>query len=414
MFRHGLSARLAQAKRALLEDWRCGRQAWLGSPETCLYAPPPLRRWKTCLVLGIGGSDLGARAAWHALQASSHGMRLEFLGGNADPDEIAWTLDRIDLKSTLINIISKSGDTIESMSTFFLVRERLIKAVGRRAHAAHIIATTDEHEGSLLAFAQREGYATLPIPQNIGGRFSVLTAVGLFPLVCAGIDTRAMCRGAARIRDAFVKESPQKNDAVRFAALHVHGDVARHQPIHVLMPYSERLRLFGTWYRQLWAESLGKEGRGPTPVAALGATDQHSQLQLYMDGPADKLITFIDVHAFHATVKVPWSARELKPLSYLAGASFGDILHAERAATAHALKKARKPNGTLYIPAVNAETLGSLFMFFQIATGIAGNLYGVNAYDQPGVEAGKRLMRSFLKDAMLPSHLPKHANTSNT
>lgn len=406
MFRHTLSsARLAHAKQSLINDWKSGAQGWMGCPDdTELLArierlAKKKKSFHTCLVIGIGGSDLGARSAWHALGQEAKGMRLEFLGGNTDPNEIDWTLRRLDLKKTLINVISKSGDTVEPMSTFLFVREKLEKIVGRQQAARHIVATTDEKTGTLHEMARAEGYDTLPVPGNIGGRFSVLTAVGLFPLACAGINIQAIAHGAREVREVFLKNAPKTEMVTQFAAMHVHADTVRHEKIHVLMPYSERLRLFGSWYRQIWAESLGKEGKGPTPVAALGATDQHSQIQLYIDGPADKVVTFIEVESFGTKLRVPKTAKSVRTVAYLAGMPFEDILHAERAATAKALRDVKRPNGTLFVPRVNAEVLGGLFMFFQLATGVAGFLYGINAYNQPGVEGGKRAMQQILDRA---------------
>lgn len=402
---------LERAKRALIADWKQGRQGWLGCPDDAglvrriRAVAKEKRRFTTCLVIGIGGSDLGARAAWHALKQDTRGMRLEFAGGNTDPDGLAETLGRLDLNKTLVNIISKSGDTIEPMSAFLIVRDKLIRKLGKNRFAEHIVATTDAQCGSLRALASKEGYATLPVPENIGGRFSVLTAVGLFPLACAGIDIGSMLSGAKNIRNDFVSRPTTANAATAYAAFHARGDRKRGHRIHVLMPYSEHLREFAFWYRQLWAESLGKKrnregdivNAGPTPVAALGATDQHSQIQLYTEGPNDKITTFIDVGTFNRDIRVPPGAKIIPPLAYLSGASLQSVIHAERKATAEALRQAHRPNGTLRIPAVDAPALGALFMFFQIAAGMMGELYDVNAYDQPGVESGKRVMTDLLK-----------------
>lgn len=405
-----LQKRLKKAKDQLIEDQNEGKQGWLNCVNDAKIVQRIFtlvrakQRFKTCLVIGIGGSDLGARAVWHALKSTSRGMQMEFLGGNADPDEVTETLKRLDLQQTLVNVISKSGDTIEPMSVFFIVREALMKQVGHARHADHIVATTDETSGSLLECAKKEGYATLPVPKNIGGRFSVLTSVGLFPLACAGLNIRAMLRGARETRDDFMNQAVAQNSPSLFAALHYVGDTQRGLSIHILMPYAESLKEFGRWYRQLWAESLGKKNDrsgkpisvGPTPIAALGATDQHSQMQLYAEGPANKIVTFIEVQRFRSNLRVPASAVDLHPLAYLARVPLATVLHAERQATAEALRQAHRPNGTLVIPNVSHETLGALFMFFQIATAIAGELYNIDTYDQPGVEAGKNTMYALL------------------
>ncbi len=403
------AAQLAQAKQNLLREWKRKEQGWLGCPderktvESVLKLAKQKNQFKTCLVLGIGGSDLGARAGYQALKATTQGMKLAFAGANTDPDELKEILDGFDLKTTLVNIISKSGDTVEPMSAFLIVREALKKAVGKK-FAEHIVATTDASNGSLHDLAKKEGYATLPVPGNIGGRFSVLTPVGLFPLACAGIDIKALLSGAKLIRDQFVKQAPEKSAVGAYALLHVLADRKRRQNIHVLMPYSSRLQEFGRWYRQIWAESLGKRtdlkgdhvNIGPTPIAALGATDQHSQIQLYTEGPNNKVITFIQVAKFNSKLSIPSSVKQLKGLSYLSDVPLQTVIHAERAATAEALKLSHRPNGTLIIPQVDAPSLGALFMFFELATGMAGKLYGINTYDQPGVEQGKIEMRRML------------------
>lgn len=401
-----LAKDLVLAKKTLLEDWKSGAQGWMGCPEEKMLearisklASEKRKKFKTCLVIGIGGSDLGARAGWHALKHEAKGMRLEFLGGNTDPDEIEWTLKSLDLKTTLVNIISKSGDTLEPMATFAVLRDRLQRLVGSR-YAEQVVATTDEEKGSLHALAVQESYAMLPVSNNIGGRFSVLTAVGLFPLACAGIDIKKMLAGAKQVRDEYVAGDAKKHDAARYAAHHVLGDLKEHRPIHILMPYSERLRVFGQWYRQIWAESLGKDDKGPTPIAALGATDQHSQIQDYNQGAKDKLITFIEVEHFSSKLKAPRIAADMPTIQDISNMPFERIIHAERQGTAQALTKSGRPNGTLHLSKIDSATLGGLFMFFEIVTGIAGSLYGINTYNQPGVEEGKKLMRQILKNGV--------------
>lgn len=404
--------KLEAAKQDLLEDFKKKKQGWLGCPDevkltekTIKLAERKSKFFDTCLVLGIGGSDLGARAAYQALaHTAKHGMKLVFAGGNTDPDELEEILAGLDWSKTLINIISKSGETIEPMSAFLVARENLVKIVGRKEAAKHIVATTDSKEGSLRKLAEKEGYDTLPIPKNIGGRFSVLTPVGLFPLACAGIDIRMILSGAGQVKSGFLKNKATKDSACLFALLHVLGDSERRQNIHVLMPYSSRLHEFGLWYRQIWAESLGKKYGldgdvvhvGPTPIAALGATDQHSQVQLYMEGPNNKLVTFIEVAKFDSKLKVPQDAKTIGDLKFLAGLDFGRIIRAELKGTADALTANKRPNGRLVIADISPKTIGALFMFFEIATGMAGRLYGINAYDQPGVEEGKAATRAYL------------------
>lgn len=390
-----LTSQLVPVKLQIRAEWKSGMQGWLGLPDDVasiarakkVLAKAP-KGIDTLLVIGIGGSDLGTRAIWHALALKSHGMRLVFAGGNTDPDELEEVLAGLDLSKTLVNIVSKSGDTIEPMSAFLIVRERLKKAVGK-SFASHIVATTGIGKGSLWALAEKEGYATVPVPTNVGGRFSVLSDVGIFPVVAAGLNASAMLRGAKWVRDSFFDE------AATFAAMQYEAATKQKQKIHVLMPYASSLHPFAFWYRQLWAESLGKKGKGPTPVAALGATDQHSQLQLYMEGPSDKTFTFIDVARFDHDVTVP-NADIVPSLSFLSGHKLSRIIHAEREGTSGALTKAKRPNMTLTVPKVDEASLGALFMFFQIAVAAYGHLSGVNPYDQPGVEEGKKIAHRIL------------------
>lgn len=403
-----LRPRLAKAKKQLITEWKTGGQGWLSCPDDSdtlkqvRLCAKKFAGYTTCLVIGIGGSDLGARAAYQALGASSKGMALRFLG-NPDPDEVAEVLSHIEWKKTVVNIISKSGDTLEPMAIFAIVWDKMCRALGKAQAACHVVATTDAEQGSLRAFANREGLQTLAIPRNIGGRFSVLTSVGLFPLACAGIDIVGILEGAKKQRDQF-ERSPWGGEAATFAALHVMGMVLRNQQVHVLMPYASRLEGCAKWFRQLWAESLGKEqvedGKrahvGATPVASLGAIDQHSQVQLYMEGPADKLITFIKVSSYSTKQKIPATIRQFPNLSVLSGMDLAHVLQAEAEATSQALSAAGRPNGTVYLSHLSPETIGSFFLFFEIATGMAGHMLHINPYDQPGVEAGKKATYAIL------------------
>jgi glucose-6-phosphate isomerase len=402
---------LESVKARLTDGWKSGGIGFFEIPDfkkdladVKKTAAGVSRAFKDLIVIGIGGSDLGARALLRALAKDGKGMTVRFIGANTDPDEIAALLARVDLRTAALNVISKSGDTIEPMSTFLLLRDRLIKKVGVKNHAAHVIATTDAKSGTMREIADREGYRTLPVPPRIGGRFSALTTVGLFPAACAGIDVDALVAGARFERARFEKSSANESDPLLFAALQCDAARSRNQPITVLMPYADGLRDFGAWFRQLWAESLGKKfdrhgqivHRGLTPVAALGATDQHSQIQLYNEGPADKTVTFIEVAKFAAALSVPNPFPDIEGVAYMAGHSFEEIIHAERAATALSLAKKGRPNGTITISAVTPESIGGLMFFFMLATAAAAEILDVNAYDQPGVEDGKKMMYAML------------------
>jgi glucose-6-phosphate isomerase len=359
------------------------------------------------LVLGIGGSALGTKALLNALRRPAWNEgddesrdffpRLTVLE-NVDPTSVAAALRRIDPRRVLVNVISKSGGTAETMAQYLVVRQWLADALGPASYR-HLVFTTDPEKGALRDLATREGIATLSVPPEVGGRFSVLSPVGLLPAALVGIDVEALLAGARRAIERAESDDLLTNPAALYAALHWAADTDLGARIHVLMPYSDRLREFAEWYRQLWAESLGKkvdrEGRtvhvGPTPVGAIGATDQHSQVQLFMEGPFDKVITFVAVERPGEDVRIPERADLPPDLAYLPGHSLGELLDAEYRATSAALARMGRMSCTLRFPDLSPETLGEAIMFFQLATGYAGVWYGVDPFDQPGVELGKRL-----------------------
>ncbi len=362
----------------------------------------------TIVILGIGGSALGAAALMQALkpphwnelddEAREYFPRLVILD-NVDPTTIGPILDRLDLRRTLFNVISKSGATAETMAQYLIVRDRLMAVMDADAARGHLIFTTDPQKGVLRRIAADEQIATLSVPSNVGGRFSVLSAVGLLPAALIGIDVAELLRGASDMIERCDTATLNDNPAGMFAALQYAAQVENGANIHVVMPYTDRLRGIADWFSQLWAESLGKRMdrngsevfTGPTPVSALGATDQHSQVQLYMEGPFDKTLTFLTVAEFATDVTIPSLYADVEELSYLGGATLGSLLSAEQRATASALTASSRMNMTIELPAINAHTIGQLLMLFQIATVYAGGLYGVDPLDQPGVELGKQL-----------------------
>ena len=363
----------------------------------------------TVIVLGIGGSALGTLALQHALlkphwnelsdEAREYYPKLYVLD-NIDPTTIGPFLDRIDLRRTLINVVSKSGATAETMAQFLIVRDRLQKLFDDdNAYRGHLIFTTDPAKGVLRELADAEGIPTLPVPADVGGRFSVLSAVGLLPAALVGIDVNALLDGANAMQERCASADLMENPAGLFACLQHAAHEQHNAAIHVMMAYSDRLYFIADWFRQLWAESLGKQHalngadvfRGPTPVKALGATDQHSQVQLYMEGPFDKTVTLLGVRDFGTDVAIPNIYSKVPALSYLGDHTLGELLNAERRATSLALTASARMNMTIELPQLNAHTMGELLMMLQIATVYAGALYDVDPFDQPGVELGKQL-----------------------
>lgn len=364
------------------------------------------------VVLGIGGSSLGGRTIQSALGSANAKKTLTF-ADNVDPHTFETLLRGLDPRKTVFNVISKSGGTIETASQFVIVRHWLKNALGDAGYRQRMIATTDPEQGALRALAKNEGLSTLPIPSNVGGRFSVLSSVGTFPALFAGVDVEGILQGAALLREVCNEADPEKNPALKSALIHYLADTCCHRPVHVLMPYSSRLWELALWFVQLWGESLGKKNNvageqvevGPTPLPALGSTDQHSQLQLFMEGPQDKFINFIQVQDHGATCDFPEDLP--KAYDYLRGSNLAQLMKAESQGTAWALANAGRPSMTLSIPQVNAQTLGALFFFFEAQTAFAGALYGINAFDQPGVEAGKKIAYGLMGREGFEDAVPK-------
>jgi glucose-6-phosphate isomerase len=376
-----------------------------------LLARKIAREFDNFVVLGIGGSALGNIALHNSLRHPFHNLlsRQErgncpriFVEDNVDPDHIAGLIDTLDLKRTCFNVITKSGDTVETMGTFFLVRDLLLKQVPKKYLARHFVATTSAAIGSLRQIAHEEGFQTLEIPETVGGRFSVLSTVGLLSAAVAGIPISKLLQGAQAMDKACQSADPQKNPALLSAALHYLA-YQKGRPISVLMPYAQGLKEIADWYAQLCAESLGKaknrKGQaiysGLTPVKALGVTDQHSQLQLYQEGPQDKVVTFITVENFKRPLRIP-DAYKGKDIDYLSGHTFQELIHAEQKATELSLTKASRPNATIRLSSVTPQTIGMLLHYFQMQTAYAGELFDIDAFNQPGVEAGKKLAYGML------------------
>jgi glucose-6-phosphate isomerase len=361
---------------------------------------------ESLVVLGIGGSALGNIALQTALNPPLHnllpagkrrGPRL-FVMDNVDPTQFANLLDLLGpaLRKTLFNVISKSGETAETAAQFLIVRDLLNRKLGQRQLAKRLVVTTDPETGTLRQLADQHGWFTLPVPAGVGGRFSVLSAVGLFSAAVCGINIAKLLAGAAEMSRRAAGTAVHHNPAAMLALL-LHAFYTRGKRLHVLFPYSYLLKDLADWYRQLWAESLGKQfdtrGRpvviGPTPLKALGATDQHSQVQLYREGPNDKVFIFLEVGDFGRDVRIPRGKGTPEALKYLEGASLGHLLNAERRATEHALVASGRPCLCIRFPCVDEHTVGQFIMLWEAATSIMGGLLDINAYDQPAVQLGK-------------------------
>lgn len=360
-----------------------------------------LRAFADVVVIGIGGSNLGAMAVQQALAhggRSIPGPRLHFLD-NIDPDYLHDLLARLEPERTAVVAISKSGGTVETAVQYLVLRDWLRRTRGPEARAQQWVVT-DPEQGWLRALAREEHLASLPVPPRVGGRYSVLTAVGLLPLAVAGVDIRGLLEGAADL--ARRCEGPAENPALDMAALYYLLHVRRGKRISVLMPYVHSLRLFGDWYRQLWAESLGKRRAdgtpaGTLPVPALGAVDQHSQLQMYLESPRDLIFAFITLDTWAHTIAVPLDNGSRAAFSYLEGRTADQVLAAEFLATRQVITEYGHPNLTIELPRLDAHALGQLIDLYQRATVYAGLLYGIDPLDQPAVESGKRLAIAHLR-----------------
>jgi glucose-6-phosphate isomerase len=360
-----------------------------------------IRRFKDVIVIGIGGSSLGAKAVHHAMTAvrpDSSVPGLHFLE-NIDPYRLRNILQHHKAEKVGVICISKSGGTIETAIQYLILRDWLEKQLGKDKARAHQWLVTDPASGWLRELAEREGLPSLPVPPKVGGRFSVLTAVGLLPLAVAGVDIRALLAGAADNAERCTADDIHANSALEIAALFYLFDINKNKRVSVMMPYADPLELIVDWYRQLWAESLGKRmetrpGRPPAgtlPVRAMGAVDQHSQLQMYLESRLDKIFTFLALDSWDQDFSIPLPEENRTFFPYLAGKKMGQVLEAEFQATRQVITETGHPNMTLRLPAINEHVIGQLIDLYQRITVYTGLLYGINPLDQPAVEKGKKL-----------------------
>jgi Glucose-6-phosphate isomerase len=405
---------LDEAQTALSNRWDVGELDFsklLGSikkqlPELIEYTNTASAKFENFVVLGIGGSALGPLAVHQALnhyyyndlppEKRGHRPRL-YVMDNIDPVRFSELIEMIDPRKTLFNVVSKSGNTSETMAQFLIIRDTLRRVCGDGCYAEQIVVTTDKEKGNLLPIAITEGYQRFVIPAGIGGRFSELTPVGLLAAAICGIDVNQLTEGAL-VMDQLIRETRGvlSNPAQLRAALALLS-WQKGKNISVFMPYADGLKTMADWYAQLWAESLGKrydrQGQvvqvGQTPVKALGVTDQHSQVQLYVEGPNDKVITFVVVERFGKTQKIPADIKLPQDIQFLGDKTLNELLWAEQKATEYALTLAGRQHNKIILPALDAYHVGQLLLLLEWETAYMGELLNINAFNQPGVEEGK-------------------------
>ncbi|HCZ05906.1 MAG TPA: glucose-6-phosphate isomerase [Thermotogae bacterium] len=380
-----------------------------------------LKRFDTLVVVGIGGSGLGNIAikeslrpsGWNHFSKDERGGWLRvYVLDNVDPDAVASVLDEIDLKSTVFNVISKSGGTTETLANYLIVRG-LLEIYGLDPRD-HLIFTTDPDKGLLRKLALEEDIRTLEIPPEVGGRFSVLTPVGMLAALALGLTPELFHEGGLKMLEICRKADWKENPALQIALSH-YLHYLKGRNVSVMMAYSSRLLSLADWYRQLWAESLGKrftkDGRkvevGQTPVKALGAVDQHSQLQLYNEGPDDKIITFLRLKRFSREVVIPRVHEDLDAFGYLRGHMLSNLLKTELLGTLISLVENGRPVLLVDFDTLDEHHLGMFFVLYELATAVMGELLNVNAYDQPGVERGKRVTKALMGERELAGEKEK-------
>jgi len=370
------------------------------------------------VILGIGGSALGITALNTALNPPYYNLLSKeerggfprlFVMDNIDPDTFSAMLRFCPPERTLYNVISKSGSTAETISQLMIVVDTLVKSVGEENLQKHLVVTTSPKEPgapkSLLhPVADEHGLESFGIPLNVGGRFSVFSPVGLLPAALLGMDIDAMAEGCAAMDARCSKASLRDNPAYLRAAVQYLMDAKKGKNMSVMMPYADSLRDVADWYRQIWAESLGKQYsldgqevfRGQTPIKALGATDQHSQVQLYREGPNDKIFNILEVEEFDTVLEIPDVLPSISGADYLRSRKMNELMAAELEGTLGALQEYKRPAMRIVLPTVNANTVAQLLYMLEVETAMAGRLYNVNTFDQPGVEAGKIIARRLM------------------
>lgn len=402
--------KIAAAQEALLAKRNRGELGFADIASAKAEMPTILKtaqhiryRYDHMLVLGIGGSALGLRSMRDAMLNPSlatpdrldlRSMPKLHICDNIDPDTFGPLLASMDWKKTCVNIISKSGKTAETAAQFLIVRDILQKHFGSEKWKEHVYITTDPASGPMRSMVICENLQSFSVPPNVGGRFSCLTPVGTFPAACAGIPISDILDGAQAMAEQCLSDTVGNNPAAMLAAVHCALATHRGKSQSVFMPYCDALRTFADWYIQLVAESLGKQGKGITPIPSLGATDQHSQMQLFMEGPNDKCMTIVTKQRFEENLVVPKSDEPV--YACLGGHHLGAILNTEAQASLQALRENKRPAVHIEIPQLTGQILGQLFFCYEWMTALCGELFEIDAFNQPGVERGKILTREML------------------
>jgi len=388
--------------QALIDEMRSQKVGYYYLPKSSIKLFEKIeyikktREFKNIVIIGVGGSSLGTKAIYSALKPLYQNYKELIFLENPDPLEIKVKLPKIN-KESLFLVISKSGNTIETISIFKVILEQL--NIDLKKDSDRFIIITDK-ESSLDKFANKNKISTFFIPKNVGGRFSVLSAVGIVPLELAGFNTKNILIGAKEFLDRFLnkKETHLLEKAIFFAKN------SSQIKVNILFVYSSFLEEFTKWYIQLWAESLGKinkDGKrvGLSPISLIGSIDQHSFLQLIMEGPRDKSVTFLKVENLDDKIKIPnLNLDFLENSNFANGYSLNTLLNSECDATFESLKSNNIPVDMITLDKISEENIGELIIYYELLTSALGILLNVNTYNQPGVELGKKILKNkFIK-----------------
>ncbi|MEO2117838.1 MAG: glucose-6-phosphate isomerase [Methanocaldococcus sp.] len=344
-----------------------------------------LNGYDNVVVVGMGGSILGTMAIYYATFPFVNNA---YFIDNSDPEKTLSILKQVDLNESIIYIISKSGNTLETLVNYYLIKKRIEKL---NSFKGKIVFITNG--GKLKREAEKNNYEILSIPENVPGRFSVFTAVGLAPLYSLGVDILKILEGARKMDKICQNEDILKNPALLNGVIHyLYGNKGK--DISVIMSYIESLKYFGEWYKQLIGESLGKKGNGITPMLSVGAKDQHSLLQLYMDGKKDKVVTFMVAKKYRLDEEIEFEDINDEKIS----CRYSDIIKSQQKATEIALTNNKVPNVRITLDEVNEMTMGALLYMYEMQVGFMGELYNINAYNQPAVEEEKKICWGLIKN----------------